>query len=114
MSKANEHSLTFLFRANISSTQQTSTAVRHPATTRRRLGEGCGIDVLRDQGLEIVMVTGDNRRTADAVANEVGTDTVVAEVLPDDKIEALWQLRTASHDRLRRRRHLRYPAQFRV
>ena len=39
------------------------------------------------------MVTGDNRRTAEAVAKEVGIDTVVAEVLPEGKIEALRELR---------------------
>jgi Cu+-exporting ATPase len=44
------------------------------------------VEALRAQGLKIVMVTGDNRTTADAVARQVGVDRVEAEVLPDGKV----------------------------
>jgi len=52
------------------------------------------IEVLHGLGLKVAMVTGDNARTAKAIAARLGIDEVVAEVLPDGKVQALWQLRT--------------------
>jgi Cu+-exporting ATPase len=50
------------------------------------------IEALRAEGLRIVMLTGDNRRTAEAVARGLGIDEVVAEVLPEEKVETIRRL----------------------
>ncbi len=50
------------------------------------------IAAMHEQGLKVAMITGDNRRTAQAIARRLGIDEVVAEVLPDGKVEALKRL----------------------
>lgn len=49
---------------------------------------------LKRMGLSTVMLTGDNSRTASAIANEVGIDKVIAEVLPDGKLKAIKELQS--------------------
>lgn len=51
------------------------------------------IAALHDLGLEVAMITGDNRGTADVISARLGIDTVVAEVLPEGKVEAIEALK---------------------
>ncbi|WP_313398763.1 heavy metal translocating P-type ATPase [Stenotrophomonas sp.] len=50
---------------------------------------------LHGLGLKVAMITGDNRRTADAIARQLGIDEVVAEVLPEGKVDAVRRLKAA-------------------
>jgi Cu+-exporting ATPase len=51
------------------------------------------VRLLREQGVRVVMLTGDNRTTAEAVARKLGIDEVQAEVLPEQKQEVVRRLR---------------------
>jgi len=59
------------------------------ATTRN------AIRALHDMGMKIIMCTGDNRRTAESVARELGIDEFRAEVMPNEKIEIVKRLKTS-------------------
>lgn len=50
------------------------------------------IQQLHDLDIEVVMLTGDNERTAQAIAKQVGIDTVIAEVLPEEKASKIVEL----------------------
>jgi len=50
------------------------------------------ISAFKDMGLNVVMITGDNARTAHAIAAHIGIDRVLAEVLPQDKAEEVKRL----------------------
>jgi Cu+-exporting ATPase len=50
------------------------------------------VETLRGEGIELILLSGDNRRTAEAIAREVGIDNVIAEVLPADKAQVIRDL----------------------
>ncbi len=60
-----------------------------------RPGAAAAIAALRADGLRVVMLTGDARATAEAVGCSVGTDQIIAEVLPEDKAAAVARLQAA-------------------
>jgi Cu+-exporting ATPase len=55
------------------------------------------VQELRRMGIRVAMLTGDNRRTAEAIARQLGMDTVLAEVLPADKAEEIRRLQAQGY-----------------
>ncbi|MCZ6806170.1 MAG: copper-translocating P-type ATPase, partial [Deltaproteobacteria bacterium] len=60
-------------------------------------GTPAAIAALHAEGVRVVMLTGDNRKTADAVAATLSIDDVIAEVLPDEKASAIKRLQDHGH-----------------
>ena len=56
-------------------------------------GSVSAISALHDLGLQVAMISGDSKDTADAIAAQTGIDQVIAEVLPAEKLDAVDQLR---------------------
>jgi Cu+-exporting ATPase len=55
------------------------------------------IRVMQEMGLDVVMLTGDNERTAQAIARQVGIERVLAEVLPEDKAQEVHMLKVGDN-----------------
>jgi len=55
------------------------------------------MQLLHEKGIKLVMLTGDNERTANVIARQVGIDQVIAEVLPEDKANTISELQDAGN-----------------
>ena len=55
------------------------------------------VESLKRRGLRVVMLSGDRKATADAIAHQAGIDDVIAEVLPDGKVNAIKSLQRGGH-----------------
>ncbi len=53
------------------------------------------IKELQDMGIEVVMVTGDNENTANAIKSQIGVDRVISQVLPDEKAKVITELKAS-------------------
>ncbi|MGL5081094.1 MAG: heavy metal translocating P-type ATPase [Microcoleaceae cyanobacterium] len=65
---------------------------------------GQAVKTLQRMGLEVIMLTGDNRQAAEAIAAQVGIDRVFAEVRPDQKINMVQSLQAQSWQQERRKK----------
>jgi Cu+-exporting ATPase len=55
------------------------------------------VESLKQRGLRVVMLSGDRKATAAAIASQVGIDEVIAEVMPDGKVDAIKSLQQGGH-----------------
>ena len=62
-----------------------------------RASAATAVGALGERDVVVAMVTGDNRRTAEAIAAEVGIDEVIAEVLPGEKAEVVQRIQHSGH-----------------
>ncbi len=60
-----------------------------------KAGSAEAVAALKKLGLEVIMLTGDHRKTAEAVGRKAGIDQVIPEVLPEDKVRAIRKLQEA-------------------
>jgi Cu+-exporting ATPase len=58
---------------------------------------GAAIDALKEMGMKVAMITGDNRRTAEMVGTTLGIEKVIAEVLPGQKSEEVQRLQNSGN-----------------
>ena len=95
-------------RDGAESLQQQGQTVMYASIADRLLGllgtadpvkasSAAAVAALRTAGLRIIMVTGDNRRTADAVARDVGITEIIAGALPEQKIATIRRLQGEGH-----------------
>jgi cation-transporting ATPase V len=57
------------------------------------------VEDLRGMGIQVAMITGDNVRTGESISRELGIDRVLAEVLPEDKVNEVRRLQDEGRDR---------------
>lgn len=103
-----QHNVTLTLEAAAADHAARGCTVMHVAVDRREIGilavrdpvrptSASAIARLRAIGIDVTMMTGDNRQTAEAVAREVGIESVVAEVLPAGKADAVAVLQSRGH-----------------
>ncbi|MDC7233747.1 MAG: heavy metal translocating P-type ATPase [Spirochaetales bacterium] len=68
-----------------------------PVADRIREHSAAAVAMLKEMGLQVYMITGDNERTARAIAREAGVDHVLADVLPEEKAEEVKKLQGSGH-----------------